>query len=124
MDFLYKPIDPEVLRFKVSVFASLQRQADLLKKYSTQLQDANAALEQRVDSAAELRASMEELRQFAYVASRSQRSLRTITTFAELLSQRYKGRLAKPLTNSFTILSKALGEWTVFDDLLVYSTHE
>src|SRR5580700_10856295 len=38
VEFLYKPIDPEVLRFKVSVFADLQRQADLLKTYSMQLQ--------------------------------------------------------------------------------------
>jgi CheY-like chemotaxis protein len=90
VDFLYKPIDPEVLRFKVSVFANLQRQADLLKKYSTQLQAANAALEQRVEQrTAELRASNEELRQFAYVASHDLKEpLRTITTFAEMLSQR------------------------------------
>jgi DNA-binding response OmpR family regulator len=42
VDFLYKPIDPDVLRFKVSVFADLQRQADLLKSYSMQLQATNA----------------------------------------------------------------------------------
>jgi two-component system sensor histidine kinase/response regulator len=66
VDFLYKPIDPDVLRFKVSVFANLQRQADLLKKYSAQVQAANAALEQRVEErTAELRASNEELEQFA-----------------------------------------------------------
>jgi len=126
VDFLYKPIDPEVLRFKVSVFANLQRQADLLKKYSTQLQDANAALEQRVEQrTAELRASNEELRQFAYVASHDLKEpLRTITTFAQILSQRYKGRLDSAADELIHHLVESTRRMDLLlDDLLVYSTH-
>jgi len=43
VDFLYKPIDPDVLRFKVSVFIALQRQRGLLKEYSNQLSDGEAS---------------------------------------------------------------------------------
>jgi signal transduction histidine kinase len=126
VDFLYKPIDPEVLRFKVSVFADLQRQADLLKSYSMQLQATNAVLEQRVEErTAELRISNEDLRQFAYVASHDLKEpLRTIATFAALLSQRHKERLDGEAAHLIDhIVDSARRMDSLLVDLLAYSTH-
>lgn len=124
VDFLYKPIDPDVLRFKVSVFADLQRQADLLKSYSMQLQATNAVLEQRVqERTAELRVSNEELRQFAYVASHDLKEpLRTITSFATLLSRRYKERLNEEAAYLIDhIADSARRMDSLLVDLLAYS---
>lgn len=126
VDFLYKPIDPEVLRFKVSVFADLHKQADLVKRYSMQLEAANAVLERRVEErTAELRESNEELRQFAYVASHDLKEpLRTIATFAALLSERHKDRLDEDAGNFIDlIVDSARRMDSLLDDLLAYSTH-
>ena len=126
VDVLYKPIDPEVLRFKVSVFADLHRQAELLKNYSTQLRAANAVLEQRVEHrTAELLVLNEELLQFAYAASHDLKEpLRTIASFAMLLSQRCKERLDEDAANLIDhIVVSAQRMDSLLNDLLVYSTH-
>ena len=60
-----------------------------------QLQVLNADLEERIgERTKELRQFNEELQQFAYVASHDlQEPLRTITSFTQLLANRYKGHL-------------------------------
>src|SRR5215831_5784120 len=116
VDFLYKPINPEVLRSKVSVFVDLciksqllKRQAETLRRRNDELERLvrekdeaeqraralNAELELRVaERTAELTRSNEELRQFAYAASHDLREpLRTITSYSQLLSTRYPDRL-------------------------------
>jgi light-regulated signal transduction histidine kinase (bacteriophytochrome) len=125
VDFLYKPIDPEVLRFKVSVFADLHRQADLLKKYSLQLQAANVALERRVEErTVELRNSNEELRQFAYIASHDLKEpLRTMANYASLLSEHWRGRLDSDAADFIKhIVDGARLMDSLLNDLLMYST--
>jgi signal transduction histidine kinase len=116
VDFLYKPINPEVLRSKVSVFVELNRKTDLLRKHAaalearnaelestvrelgkveTEVRRLNAELEQRVrDRTAELTRTNEELKQFAYAASHDLREpLRTIASYTQLLDRRYHGQL-------------------------------
>ena len=109
VDFLFKPIVPEVLRSKVAVFvelsrsnAKLQQQADALRKQAEELHRAeqevrhlNANLEARVLERTEaLMRSNEELQQFAYIASHDLREpLRTVSIYAQLLEKRYRGRL-------------------------------
>jgi signal transduction histidine kinase len=108
VDFLFKPIVPEVLRSKVAVFvelsrsnAKLRQQADALRKQAEELQMAeqevrrlNTSLEARVlERTEELMRSNEELQQFAYVASHDLREpLRTVSIYAQLLAKRYQGR--------------------------------
>jgi signal transduction histidine kinase len=60
-----------------------------------QLQALNEELERRIDERTkELQQFNEELQQFAYVASHDlQEPLRTITSFTQLLANRYKGQL-------------------------------
>ena len=60
-----------------------------------QLQALNTELEHRIDERTrELQESNEELQQFAYVASHDlQEPLRTITSFTQLLANRYRGKL-------------------------------
>jgi two-component system sensor histidine kinase/response regulator len=126
IDFLYKPIDPDVLRFKVSVFADLHRQNELVRQYSIQLQTANAALERRIEErTGELRISNEELRQFAYAASHDLKEpLRTMAACAKLLSERYGTRLGSDGGKFIDhIVTAARHMDSLLNDLLAYTTH-
>ena len=116
VDYLFKPIVPDILRSKVSVFVDLfrktkqlERQAEALRAKNQELEslvaertraeesvrELNAELEQRViERTRELTRTNDELRQFAYVASHDlQEPLRTVGSYAQLLQRRYAGQL-------------------------------
>src|SRR5215218_7449426 len=87
VDFIYKPINPELLRFKVSVFAELYRKNHQLLQHDRQLKVVNASLQKEIEERrateekirrlneqlivnnTELKTINEELDRFAYVAS-------------------------------------------------------
>lgn len=48
VDYIYKPINPDLLRAKVSVFVELYRKNHLLLAHEQRLQEVNSELEQRV----------------------------------------------------------------------------
>ena len=79
VDYIFKPVEAEVLRAKVAVFLDLHVK-------SRQLQDQAAQLARK---SAELERSNTDLEQFAYIASHDlQDPLRVVAGFVELLADR------------------------------------
>lgn len=102
VDYIYKPIKPELLRMKVSVFVELYRKNQQLLLHEKKLLAANKSLqkeiderktseekirllnEQLVNNNAHLKSINEELDRFAYVASHDlQEPLRKIMVFSD-----------------------------------------
>jgi len=102
VDYVYKPIKPELLRMKVSVFVDLYRKNRQLQLHEKKLIAANRSLqkeieerraseqkvkllnEQLVQNNAHLKSVNEELDQFAYIASHDlQEPLRKIMVFSD-----------------------------------------
>ena len=145
VDYLYKPIVPEVLRSKVSVFVDLRKKNEILKRNRDALEQKNeelqlevaermraeadvrrlnAELERRVDERTrELSRMNEELRQFAYVASHDlQEPLRTVASYAQLLARRYRGKLDKDADEFIQYMVSGVTRMhTLLNDMLAYS---
>lgn len=145
VDFLYKPINPEVLRSKVSVFVDLSRKTELLKKHAAMLEGRNAELERTIREreraeeevrrlnreleervkvrTEELVRANEELRQFGYAASHDLREpLRTVASYTQLLSRRYGEQLSEDGQEFVTYITDAVRRMdTLLNDLLAYS---
>jgi signal transduction histidine kinase len=102
VDYIYKPIKPELLRMKVSVFVELYRKNQQLLLHERKLLAANKSLQKEIDERktseekirslneqlvsnnAHLKATNEELDRFAYVASHDlQEPLRKIMVFSD-----------------------------------------
>ena len=145
VDYLYKPIVPEVLRSKVAVFVDLSRKNAILKRNSDALEQKNeqlrqeisermraesdvrrlnAELERRVEERTrELSRMNEELRQFAYVASHDlQEPLRTVASYAQLLARRYRGKLDNDADEFIEYMVGGVTRMhTLLNDMLAYS---
>ena len=116
VDYLHKPVNPAVLRSKVSVFADLYRknrevvaansvlsnEVERRRRVEEQLRQLNQTLEDRVaertqelrQHAARLRRANEALEDFAYAASHDlQEPLRNIAIYAELFTKRHGASL-------------------------------
>ena len=147
VDFLYKPINPEVLRSKVSVFVDLSLKSELLKRQTELLQARNAELEEMVEHrkraedqiralnaeleervrerTLELSRSNEELRQFAYAASHDLKEpMRTIASYTQLLAQRFDPHLDDDGREFLGYVIDAVKRMDMLlTDLLTYSQH-
>ena len=145
VDYLYKPIVPDVLRSKVGVFVDLSRKNALLRKHATTLEQKNAELEKLIAErqkaeahvrtlnteleervqrrTEELSRTNEELRQFAYVASHDlQEPLRTVASYAQLLERRYQGQLDKEANEFLNFMVSGVKRMHVLlNDMLAYS---
>lgn len=141
VDFIYKPINPELLRVKVGLFVELYRKTQSLIAQEQKLLTANASLQREIEEkeASELKvrelnrqllqnnihlkAVNEELDRFAYIASHDlQEPLRKIRVFSDMILQRKSGagevdKYVQKITNA-TIRMQQL-----VSDLLRFSRH-
>ena len=141
VDYIYKPINPELLRVKVSVFVELYRKNQQLQLHEKKLLEANKALQreveerkyseekirmlnaQLVENNTHLKAVNEELDQFAYVASHDlQEPLRKIMVFSDkiLLKNNQDEETSKYFSK---ITSSAKRMQSLINDLLSFSRH-
>jgi two-component system, sensor histidine kinase and response regulator len=113
VDYLFKPIDAELLRAKVAVFFDLHMKSRLLAEQAERLE------RQRAD----LARSNADLEQFSYIASHDlQEPLRVITGFLELLALRLDDRLDEEARDWMTRIRRAAGGMSdLLDGLLAYA---
>ena len=143
VDFIYKPINPELLRYKVSVFAELYQKTHQLLNHERKLLAVNKNLEneieerkiseekirllnqQLVQNNLQLKNTIDELDRFAYVASHDlQEPLRKILVFSDKIQTRYKSTMDEELDKSLEKIVKASERMqSLINDLLRFSRH-
>ncbi|MGX5820162.1 sensor histidine kinase [Chitinophaga lutea] len=141
VDFIHKPVNPELLRIKVGVFVELYRKTQSLQEQERSLLQANARLQQEIQereaserkvlelnrqlqrSNVHLKKVNEELDRFAYVASHDlQEPLRKIRVFTDMIANR-KGDAAE-MERYITKISEAAHRMQqLVHDLLRFSRH-
>lgn len=138
VDFLFKPIVPEILRSKVMVFAELYRKVEEVKRQARQLEEEiarrkqaeeeirklNESLEARVAKrTAELTLSNQELEAFSYSVAHDLRApLRSINGFSQRLLDNYTDQLdekGKNYLQRVCASSRRMGQ--LIEDLLKLS---
>jgi hypothetical protein len=143
VDFIYKPINPELMRYKVSVFAEIFRKNAQLLQQEKKLMAANANLAKEIEERKfseekvkqlnlqliqnneQLKNTVEELDRFAYVASHDlQEPLRKIMLFSNRVTVQYKDKLDKEIEIQLQKIVKASGRMQqLVNDLLKFSRH-
>ena len=141
VDYIFKPINPELLRAKVSVFIELYKKNYLLllqeekltsinknleneireRKFSEEkIIDLNKKLLNNIDS---LEKANKELDRFAFMASHDmQEPLRKIRTFSDLLSIKHKEQLDNDAQSKIKIIQKAAERMQeLIKDILTFS---
>ena len=141
VDYIYKPINPELLRVKVSVFVELYRKTHQLVQHERKLLAANRSLQkeieerraseekvrqlnaQLVENNAHLKEVNEELDRFAYVASHDlQEPLRKIMVFSDkiMLGKNFNKETEKYFKR---IVGASERMQLLINDLLSFSRH-
>lgn len=114
VDYIYKPINPELLRAKVAVFIDIYKKNRMLIQQEEKLKAINKSLEneikdrkaseekvkelnhQLLENIARLESANKELDRFAFMASHDlQEPLRKVIMFSEHLSSKYKQLLGE-----------------------------
>ena len=138
VDYIYKPINPQLLRMKVDVFVDLYRKNNQLLLHEKKLLAANKSLqreieerkaseekarllnEQLVENNAHLKSVNEELDRFAYMASHDlQEPLRKIMMFSDKILQHDKEADTEKYFKK--IISSSQRMQTLINDLLSFS---
>ncbi len=141
VDFIYKPINPELMRYKVSVFAELYLKTQDLVNHEKKLLSANKRLEteiedrkiseekirllnqQLVENNVQLKNTVEELDRFAYVASHDlQEPLRKILVFSDKIKIKLNSSLSDEMSKSLEKIMRASERMQLLiNDLLRFS---
>ena len=141
VDFIYKPINPELLRYKVGVFAELyQKTHDLLtheknliatnKKLESEIEERKISEEkirllneQLIENNMQLKTTIDELDRFAYVASHDlQEPLRKILVFSDKIQTKYKDGLDQEMYRNLEKIVRASERMQMLiNDLLRFS---
>jgi signal transduction histidine kinase len=143
VDYIHKPVDPALLRFKVGVFVELYQKTKELIVQEEKLRAINFSLEseiterriseerisllnqQLLQNNNELKEINDELDRFAFVASHDlQEPLRKILLFNNLISESLGTDDIESIRGHLDKISKATGRMQLLlNDLLTYSRH-
>ncbi len=141
VDYIYKPINPELLRTKVSVFVDLYTKNHQLIAHEQKLIAINKSLENEINERKASEANVKELNRqllenidrleaanrdldrFAFMSSHDlQEPLRKIRTFTDLLYSKYKDTFDEDATRYFSRIQKAAERMqTLIRDILQFS---
>jgi len=141
VDFIYKPINPELLRYKVSVFAELYLKTHDLLNHEKKLLSANKRLEleieerkiseekvrllnqQLLENNIQLKSTIEELDRFAYVASHDlQEPLRKILVFSDKIQTKFNNEINEEMGKNLDKIVRASERMQLLiNDLLRFS---
>lgn len=141
VDYIYKPINPELLKAKVSVFVELYQKNHQLLEQEQKLISINKNLEKEIkdrrisehkvsilnrqllENIQHLENSNAELARFAYVASHDlQEPLRKIRTFGDRLLEKYRTQIDTEGQDYIDRMQKAAKRMQLLiDDILMFS---
>lgn len=134
VDYIMKPVLPEILQAKVKTFVELAKKNKLLQQQTERLKSVNEELKKEISErmrteeelrlrTQELARSNSELEHFAYVASHDlQEPLRMVSSFVQVLAQGYKGRLDKDADECIKfVVAGTKRMQDLIDDLLAYA---
>jgi two-component system sensor histidine kinase/response regulator len=127
IDYLYKPLNPEITEAKVSVLLQLQRQRKELVEKNIALEMAQMEIKQLYADLqrnnAQLELTNKELESFSYSVSHDLRApLRSINGYAQIIREEYGNQLADEAKRLFQIIqnnAKKMGN--LIDDLLAFA---
>ncbi|SFD27209.1 His Kinase A (phospho-acceptor) domain-containing protein [Chitinophaga sp. CF118] len=142
VDFIYKPVNPELLRIKVGLFVELYRKTKSLIVQEQKLLNANASLQREIEEkeASELKVRElnrqliqnnihlktvnEELDRFAYIASHDlQEPLRKIRVFSDMIIQKKTGPAEEVDKYVMKITNATIRMQQLVSGLLRFSRH-
>jgi len=127
VDYIFTPVNAEVLRSKVTVFVELVKKSEAVRRQAEQLRVANEILRTEVATRKKaeeaLKESNEELEAFSYSVSHDLRApVRTMQGFARVLIEDYGDKLDASARDYLErIVAGACRMDSLIQDLLVYS---
>jgi two-component system sensor histidine kinase/response regulator len=127
VDYIFTPVNAEVLRSKVTVFVELVKKSEAVRRQAEQLRQANEILRTEIATRKKaeeaLKESNEELEAFSYSVSHDLRApVRTMQGFARVLLEDYGAKLDDCARDYLErIVAGACRMDSLIQDLLVYS---